>query len=267
MTSSADTAVKSAIDLARWHFVEAGDSQALAKARNETINIVQWLARIANSFVTARAPKDRVLLAFRAADTAFVTKTFDNGLSLEMRLPSLELQFLENGRPAPHTLDPEEHSPAEAEAWLLVELLHRGVDRTKFRKKLPYTIPNLMTGDAENYSPRSCREGLAQLMAWFQNAVGVLDAAGSVSGAGKAGIVCCPQTLSLSCATAPGPTFADFGFSLGDGQNREPFFYRAARAPNRSAIGDGRAILTASMLLAEKDPAAAARRFVAAGAD
>ena len=177
MTSSADTAAKFGADPARWRSVEASDPQALEKARVETINIVQWLARIANSYVTARAPDDRVLLAFRAADAAFVTKTFDDGLSLEMRLPSLEMQFLENGRAAPHILDPEEHSPAEVEAWLLVELLHRGVDRSKFTKQLPYSIPNLMTGDAEDYSPQSCRKGLTELMAWFQNAAAILEAA------------------------------------------------------------------------------------------
>ena len=175
MTSSADRAAKSLADPARWRL--AGDPQALEKARIEMINIVQWLARVANSYVTARTPDDRVLLGFRAADAAFVTKTFDDGLALEMRLPSLEMQFVENGRAAPHILDPEEHSPAEVEAWLLVELLHRGIDRSKFTKQLPYSVPNLMTGDAEDYSPHSCESGLKALMAWFQNAAEVLEAA------------------------------------------------------------------------------------------
>ena len=58
-----------------------------------------------------------------------------------MRLPTLEMQFHEHGKPVPHILDPEEHSPAEVEAWMLVELLHRGVDREKFSKTLPYSNP------------------------------------------------------------------------------------------------------------------------------
>ena len=61
---------------AQWHSVGTGDPQTLAKAQTETINIVQWLARIANSYVVGHAPEDRVLLEFRAADAAFVTKTF-----------------------------------------------------------------------------------------------------------------------------------------------------------------------------------------------
>jgi hypothetical protein len=266
MTSSADMGAKPVIDPTRWHSVRTGDPQTLAKARAETINIVQWLARIANSYVVGRAREDRVLLEFRAADAAFVTKTFDNGLSLEMRLPTLEMQFLENGRAAPHILDPEEHSPAEVEAWLLVELLHRGVDRTKFTKKLPYGISDLMTGDAEDYSPQSCQEALTRLMAWFQNAATILDATVRASSAGKVGIICWPQTLELSCVMDAGSKPAGFGFSPGDGQNPEPFFYRGVRAPNGSGASSKCSILTASKLLAENDPAKAAITFIRATA-
>jgi len=266
MTNSADTAAKSVIDPAQWRPVATGDPQALVKARAETINIAQWLARIANSYVTARAPEDRVLLEFRTADAAFVTKTFDNGLSLEMRLPSLKMQFLENGRAAPHIFDPEEHSPAEVEAWLLVELLHRGVDRTKFTKKLPYSIPDLMTGDAEDYSPQSCWKGLTELVAWIQNAAAILDAAARASIAGKVGIVCSPQTLELSCIMDSGSKPAGFGFSPGDGQSPEPYFYRSTSARNGSAGSSKRSILTVSKLLAESDPANAAITFMRASA-
>jgi hypothetical protein len=243
MTSSVDTAT-------RWRTIETGEPQSLAKARTLTLNIVQWLARMANSYVAERTPEGRVLLEFRAANTAFVTKTFENGHALEMRLPSLEMQFLENGQPAPHILDPEEHSPAEAEAWLLVELLHRNIDRSKFTKRLPYSVPDLMSGDADDYSPLKCQQGLAQLAAWFQNAAAVLEAAAG----GKTKIVCSPRTLILSFASKA----AELGFSSGDGQHAEPFFYKGA--PN----GSGKT-LTASSLLAQTDPAAAALRFLTAG--
>jgi hypothetical protein len=256
-------AAKSVIDLAPWRFAAMGDPQALAKARAAAINVVQWLARIANSYVTARPPDERVLLIFRAADAAFATKTFGDGLSLEMRLPSLEMQFLENGRPAPHILDPEEHSPAEVEAWLLVELLHRGVDRTKFTKQLSYSIPNLMSGDAENYSPQSCRRGLVELRAWFQNAAVILEAAAP---AGTPGIVCRPQTLELSCAMEADSKPANFGFSPGDGRCPEPYFYRNASAKEKSTGGSKRSILTASQLLADDDPADIAITFIRAAA-
>jgi hypothetical protein len=249
MTSSVDTVP------ARWRALEIGDRQALAKAQTLTFNIVQWLARMANSYVADRAPEDRVLLEFRGADAAFVTKTLKNGQALEMRLPSLEMQFLENGQPNPHILDPEEHSPAEAEAWLLVEMLHRGIDRSKFSKKLPYSVPDLMSGDADDYSPLECQQGLAQLAVWFQNAAAVLEAAAG----SKAKIVCSPQTLSLYSASKP-----EFGFSPGDAQSAEPHFYKRA---SNGAAGGKRSILTASKLMTEADPAAAAVRFLTGAAN
>mgnify|MGYP007022272054 FL=1 len=242
-----------------WHSLQAKVSDTFAQARWETLNLVQWLARIANSYVEGRTPEDRVLLAFRAADAAFVTKTFA-GFALELRLPILQMQFLDDGRPTPHILDPEEHSPAEVEAYLLIELLHRGIDRSKFSKKLPYNIPDLMSGDEDDHSPQACMAGLTQLTAWFQNAVAVLEATARAAGAGKVEIVCWPQTLTLTCVSDAGPT--GFGFSPGDTQSPAPFFYRNARSANGSANSNGRTILTASKLLAERDPAAAAAAFM-----
>ena len=144
------------------------------RARGEAINVVQWLARVAQSYVTSAPLERRTDLRFRAADAAFVTEPFEKGVALEMRLPDLHLQFLQNGKPVPHVFDPQERSPAEAEAWILVELLHRGIDREKFSKTLPYTVPGLLTGDAEDYAPQACREGLAQLTDCFGKAANVL---------------------------------------------------------------------------------------------
>ena len=161
------------------------------------INVAQWLARIANSYVAASTPEQRIRLEFRPADATIATGKFDKAIALEMRLPMLELQFLENGKPMPHVFDPEEHSPAEAEAWLLVELLHRGVDRQKFSKELPYAIAGLMSGDAEDYSPQLCRPGLIHLTALMRDAAAVLETAAPSKGDDQASIVCLPQNLNL----------------------------------------------------------------------
>jgi hypothetical protein len=252
MTSSAEAQARPAAPAARWQAVELPDRESLARAQAEAINLVQWLARIANSFAAGGTAEERVLLEFRAADAAFVTRPFDRDIALEMRLPSLEMQFLEGGRPVPHVFDPEEHSPAQVEAWLLVELLHRGLDRTRFSKNLPYSVPDLMTGDADDHAPSGCRPGLTQLAAWFRNAAAILTA---VEGSGKAGVVCWPQTLDLMCLSARSSKVAlepAFGFSLGDARGFEPSFYL------RGADGLKRTIVTASDLATEADPAAAA---------
>jgi hypothetical protein len=241
--------------------VEA-DPAELARARTEAINLVQWLARIANSYVSDGPPQRRIDLEFRMADAAFITKRFCTELALEMRLSGLEMQFLENGKPMPHIFDPEEHSPADVEAWLLVELLHRGVDRDKFSKTLPYEIAGLMTGDAEDYSPRSCQQGLRQLTAWFQRAALVLEAAARAAGAKTVSILCAPQTLTLRCASEPAGRQNDLHYSSGDAQTPEPYFYADRAATNGAMCNLRRPILKGSTLLAQIDPAAAARRLL-----
>jgi hypothetical protein len=236
----------------RWESVGIDDPASFARARELAINVTQWVARIANSYVPAATADDRVRLTFRAPDAAFVTQPFEDDKSLEMRLPRLELQFLEAGRPVPHILDTEDHSPAETEAWLLVELLHRGIDRDKFSKALPYAVAGLMTGDAEKYAPERCRQGLDELTAWFRNGAAVLKAATATASLNEAAIPCWPQTLILAVATSRG----ELGFSPGEARDMEPYFYA------RPASGEDRFVLTVSQLMKESDPMAAAVAFM-----
>ncbi len=246
MTSSAEFVAGSAWP-ALWVKSRHDEKEIFIKARELTLNLVQWLARIANSYVDDGSIKDRLILDFRI-DGSFVTKAFEHGVALELRLPSLEMQFQEHGEPVPHILDPEERSPAEAEAWILVELLHRGLDRDKFSKSLPYTIVNLMSGDADDYSPQACAAGLAQLTAWFRAASAILSMHGRV--------VCLPQTLTLEVASVHGTPVV--GFSPGSAERDEPHFFI-------STYNDGRRrVLAASELANEKNPATAAMQFIKA---
>jgi hypothetical protein len=233
---------------APWPASSRDDTEMFGKARLQALNLIQWLARIANSYVNGGRPEERIAINFRA-DGAFVTKTFDRDISLEMRLPTLEMQFLEHAKPVPHILDPDEHTPAEVEAWILVELLHRGMDRDKFSKTLPYTIANLMSGDAEDYSPKACAPGLSRLSEWFRVAASVLSTSSKV--------ICLPQTLML--VLAPDHSTATAGFSPGDAEHPEPYFF--------ARKGTKRCLLTASELANETDPAAVAAQFVKGGSD
>jgi hypothetical protein len=235
MTSSVELASRQAFPA--WPASQP-DRDLFAKARNQTLNLAQWLARIANSYVAGGRPEDRVMLNFSRG--IFVTKPFDRGFALELRLPSLELQFHEGGKPVPHILNPEEHSPAETEAWILVELLHRGIERDKFSKALPYTIDNLMSGDAEDYTPEACAGGLELLNAWFCAAASVLSPDGRVT--------CRPESLTLMAAKDTA------GFSPGDAQHDEPYFFAGTGSNSRR--------LAASDLAKEKNPAAIAAEFI-----
>jgi hypothetical protein len=257
MTNSPDARGAPATSAAPWRPLAASDGVELARARNEAINLVQWLARIAHSYVTSGDPERRADLDFDAASGSFTTLPFAGGNALQMRSPDLQLQFLANGKPVPHVFDPEGRSPAEVEAWILVELLHRGIDREKFSKALPYTIADLMTGDAVDHEPQACREGLMQLTALLGNAAAVLDAAARAAGARKVRIVCLPRTFSLTLAPDSGGQRIDLGFFPGDGQNPEPYFY-AGGATNEVSPKPARRIATGSALFAQGDPARAA---------
>ncbi len=237
----------------KWQTRTTGDLSELAQARVEAISVAQWLARIANSYVAAGTPEQRTRLEFRPHDAAIATGKFDKAIALEMRLPMLELQFLENGKPMAHVFDPEEHSPAEVEAWLLVELLHRGIDRGNFSKELPYTITGLMSGDAENYSPLLCGPGLIRLTALMRDAAAVLKAAARNKGGDQASIACLPQNLNLVAPANSG----SFAFSPGDAESPEPYFYRRSG----SSGGGGNLTMMAAALMAECDPMAAAMKL------
>lgn len=238
----------------KWQTRTIGDLSELAQARAEAINLAQWLARIANSYVAASNPEERIRLEFRPHDATIATGEFDKAIALEMRLPMLELQFLENGKPMPHVFDPEEHSPAEVEAWLLVELLHRGIDREKFSKELPYAIAGLMSGDAEDYSPQLCRPGLICLTALMRDAAAVLKTAAPSKGGDQASIACLPQNLNLVVPSNSG----SFAFSPGDAERPEPYFYQRSGS---IISGGGNLTIRAAALMAECDPMAAAMKL------
>src|SRR5262249_1929543 len=59
----------------------------LERAHKEALNVVQWLARMACSYVTSGDPERRVDLDYHAAEAALSTKTFSAALALQMPLP------------------------------------------------------------------------------------------------------------------------------------------------------------------------------------
>jgi len=249
MTSLVDEAVT-------WSPVGLASSEEFARARTEALNVAQWLVRIANSYVDHTSGLERILLSYRPADQAFVTRPFFDNLAVEMRLPSLKLQFLEGDKPTPHVFDPHERSPAEVEAWILVELLHRGLDRTRFSKALPYSIAGLMTGDADDYAPATCQLGLEELARWFNNATAVMRFL--VTKVGDGMIACWPETMELKFVGYDEHPI-EIIFSPGQGETRGPSFSMGrADGPKTE--------LTASELARVENPVATTLAFMNAAA-
>jgi hypothetical protein len=144
-------------------------ADSLRDAFSQSHNAVQWLARMERSFRSGNSGAD-VALQWNEERKAFVTDEFFDGLRMELKLPELTLQFLEDGKPVKHALHMEGRSPAQVEAWVLVELLHRGVDRDRFSKDLPYEIPHAMVGDGVEYSPEFREVELKRVLEWFSAA-------------------------------------------------------------------------------------------------
>jgi hypothetical protein len=199
------------------------DPTRLAQARRQLISAVLWPARVAASFA-ANPNAPSAALTWNNDRQAVTTPPFEQALQLELRVPMLHMQFLEHGRPAPHVLDMDDRSPAHVEAWILVELLHRGVDRERFSKALPFEVQNAMWGDHEKFSTADYEAEIGALSHWLVAGAEVL---GEI--APGAAITVQPQTLSLA---APMTLKRGDGsseprlvvFSLGEGATAEPQF-------------------------------------------
>jgi len=122
-----------------------------------------------------------------------------------------------------HPLEAEEHSPAHVEAWLLIKLLHRGIDRQRFSKVLPYDVSGLMSGDGEEFSPEVCQDELVALTQWLSKVAAEISRAGREQRGGTdASIIVRPEDFSLE--TAPGSARI-LSFRASSAKLGEPFFY------------------------------------------
>ena len=186
-----------------WQTVDLPAPSRMAEARRQAHNAIHWLARFANSYVEPEPDGRHALLLWNDDHGSIQTKTFLSGLSVEVRIADLDMQFCENGRPVPHVLSFQERTPAHVEAWALVELLHRGVDRNRFSKDLPYPARDLMLGDSEDHEVDAYRAELAFMNGWLRNAAAVCAALrhelGNVVDVDLATtpVVCWPETFQL----------------------------------------------------------------------
>jgi hypothetical protein len=194
-----------------------------------------------------------------------VTQEFLPALTAELRIPGLALQFRQEGRPVPHVMQVDDRTPAEVEAWVLVELLHRGLDRDRFSKSLPYQMPDLITGDAVGYVAAPLAAELDELAAWFANAADILAALASEAPPAPTppapALWCWPEIFHLAVllplhphGLSRGPMLRA-GFAVGDGGSDQAYFSvttHDATAPPPSA-----GALTAASLLRERQPAEA----------
>jgi hypothetical protein len=253
-----------------WHPVGAVDPRKLGEARREAHNAAQWPVRLAHSYMAPQPQARHTLLRWDPPRQALVTQEFLAQLTVELRIPELTLQFKEDGRAVPHVIEVDGRTPAEIEAWILVELLHRGIDRDRFSKALPYDFPDLMTGDTISYTAKPLAAELGELSIWFANAASRLRAIEKEYLAptfGSASAVWCwPKAFDLAILVpmhvgADGPMLRA-GFSPGTSDCGEPHFYVAPETSTARATAGCHAGLTATRLLQEAQPAEAALNYL-----
>jgi hypothetical protein len=237
------------------------DAKQFEAARHQLHSAVQWLARIERSYGSQNGGGERVTLRWQAARSAITTGPLEGNLTLELRLPEIILQFREDGEMSNHPFDVAEHSPAHIEAWLLVELLHRGIDRTRFSKALPYDVSGLLSGDGVEFSPKAYEKELGALTLWFSRAASALAEASDRSGVDqKQAVTVQPDDLSLEAAKN---TTHIIGFKASGKRVSEPFFYiRRRDRSDEAAAGPGEDVLPVSQIAAQGDGTRVVAQFL-----
>lgn len=210
---------------------DAADQAVFQSACAQSHSAVQWLARLANSFQVPASDGSHLHMAWADKGCTVRTNEIAPGTDAEMRLPELELQFRDNGTLTKHVMALDDKSPAEVEAWTLIELLHRGIDRDKYSKALPYDVSSLLSGDARHYETMDIEAGFAELAGWLQAAAVILADVASGQSNQPAQIKFAPEQFSLFVRIHPDGdrpavgNYAEAGFCTGDATAGEPYFY------------------------------------------
>jgi hypothetical protein len=239
----------------QWSRGEGLDPARFAEARKQLLSAAQWLARIERSYGSRAAAGD-ISLRWSDDRNVIATHRFAGDIGVELQIDDLIMQFTERGQPSDHEIDVEERSPAHVEAWILIELLHRGVDRDRFSKDLPYDTSALMSGDGVEFSPGEYGAELKALAAWFRDAVSAIRNA--AQGEDGATLRISPRDLRVEL-TSRGRAL---GFSPGDADAPEPFFYVARADEGGGARATPQAVLKASDI-PSNGPAEAVAAFLA----
>ncbi len=249
-------------NMTSWQSIDPHTSSHMAEARRQAHNAIHWLARLAHSYVD-REPNDRHTDLLWDVDRATIrTQPFQGNLSVELHVADLELVFCEDGKPVPHLLSLQERTPAHIEAWVLVELLHRGVDRDRFSKDLPYAARDLMLGDSEDHEVENFRTEFSTLNGWLRNAAAVCTALRHelkreilTGGTAIPPLVCWPETFQLGIEIALPQGFGApalrAGLSAGDALRPDPFFFVGTIEQTMTADIDAGSLLSVQRIQSE----------------
>lgn len=226
------------MQLPDWKPLTSTDEKRFSEAKLQFESALQWVAYMERSYVQPGNGEALYLHWLNDKNGMIATGDFAGNYGLGMRVNNLMMQFSAAGAPERHKIELDERSPAEVEAWILSELLHRGIDRSKFSKTLPYDLTGLMSGDDLDFSPGEYEAELGKISSLFQFAAhNICNAAVELGLVEKSEchFRISPQSLNLEIDT---PDHV-FGFSLGDksGQDSPCFYTRPAGRAEETLAG------------------------------
>ena len=200
----------------------------------EAHNALFWIARGANSFLGALPQNQHLGLLWNSNSQDFRTRYFENQFQIGVNIRELEIYFCENGIKVPHSFYFDDRTPAFAEAWYLVELLHRDLDQSKFSTSLPFHSPLMLMGDTQDHNAsfyelelRALNDCLMGGMKLLQQMPTLLAPIASILHQ-PVKIVLEPETFTLEYTVFFSEKTGQriiVGFSIGDLLRPEPFYF------------------------------------------
>jgi len=127
------------------------EKDVAANVYRQAHSAIQWLARLSNSYAEPKPENAHLILRWDEDNSAIVSQAIAPGTTVELQPHKFFLQFRENGTATPHAVTLDDTTSARVEAWCLIELLHRELDRDRLSKDLPYNVDALMNGDSEDF--------------------------------------------------------------------------------------------------------------------
>ena len=252
----------------------------LVGAREEIENALQWLARMTWSFASSGVDGQELHLFFEPRRMRFLTPEIATATIIELSLLDLVLQFEEGGVPSPHAMNVDDKSSSEIEAWLLCEMLHRGFERDRFSKRLPYKSDHLLSGDERKYAPGTHLDDLqghADLLVAASRIIGAVRECTSDEPTDMRSdrLLCWPESVEIGFISHGRDGTADLkvGYTLPDPVSGAPAsFFVALRSPflhmsDRhllSAGENGQGIVTDSVIVEKLSSMMASKRLASA---
>ena len=211
----------------RWQRVGAVSPKALVDARETAHHAAQLLALAGASYIQARADDSHTSMTWLDGLSALVTEIVDAArpFRVGLRLADLTLLFFDAADGDAGMFPLVERTRNDAVAWLRARIGDAGLDPTKLRTGLHFSIAPHPTDSGGAFVRRDA--DLQELARWYHNAATVLEARrAETTGADE--VRCWPHHFDIAtlitCSTGPFQTIG-IGMSPGDTSYDEPYFY------------------------------------------